>query len=130
MGHPIKTLIKQADEAIALQDLKKLMDFYADDAILVVKPGVVARGKEQIEPAFHRILEYYRGEMRPSQKEMVILEAGDTALVLAHTMVETPLMTDSPYPAERKATYVFRKNKDGDWLCAIDNSYGTELLLL
>ena len=49
MSHPIKALIKQADEAIAQQDFKKLMDFYADDAILVVKPGVVARGKEQIQ---------------------------------------------------------------------------------
>ena len=77
MSHPIKALIKQADEAIAQQDFKKLMDFYADDAILVVKPGVVARGKEQIQLAFHRILEYYRGEMRPEQKEMVILEAGE-----------------------------------------------------
>ena len=130
MSHPIKALIKQADEAIAQQDFKKLMDFYADDAILVVKPGVVARGKEQIELAFHRILEYYRGEMRPEQKEMVILEAGDTTLVLSHTIVETPLMTNSLYPSERKATYVFRKNQDGDWLCAIDNSYGTDLLLL
>ena len=130
MSHPIKALIKQADEAIAQQDFKKLMDFYADDAILVVKPGVVARGKEQIELAFHRILEHYCGEMRPEQKEMVILEAGDTTLVLSHTVVEAPLMTKSPYPSERKATYVFHKNQDGDWLCAIDNSYGTDLLLL
>jgi ketosteroid isomerase-like protein len=29
---------------------------------------------------------------------------------------------------DRKATYVFKKNLQGDWLCAIDNSYGTELI--
>jgi ketosteroid isomerase-like protein len=28
----------------------------------------------------------------------------------------------------RRATYVFRKGEDGRWLCAIDNSYGTDLL--
>jgi ketosteroid isomerase-like protein len=30
----------------------------------------------------------------------------------------------------RRATYVFKKEKFGLWRCAIDNSYGTELLSL
>lgn len=29
---------------------------------------------------------------------------------------------------ERKATYVFRKDAGNGWLCAIDNSYGHEVL--
>ncbi len=28
----------------------------------------------------------------------------------------------------RRATYVFRKETDGQWRCTIDNSYGTALL--
>jgi len=28
----------------------------------------------------------------------------------------------------RRATYVFKKSAGGKWLCAIDNSYGTDLL--
>ena len=28
----------------------------------------------------------------------------------------------------RRATYVFRKEADGQWRCTIDNSYGTTLL--
>ena len=32
------------------------------------------------------------------------------------------------HPVERKATYVFRRTEDGSWLCAIDSSYGHELL--
>ncbi len=28
----------------------------------------------------------------------------------------------------RRATYVFRLESDGRWLCTIDNSYGTSLL--
>ena len=28
----------------------------------------------------------------------------------------------------RRATYVFKKNSHGEWLCAIDNSYGIDLL--
>ena len=28
----------------------------------------------------------------------------------------------------RRATYVFRREADGAWRCAVDNSYGTDLL--
>jgi ketosteroid isomerase-like protein len=55
---------------------------------------------------------------------MVILETGDTALVLAKTLVSA---RNFPF-MERKATYVFRKDAADRWLCAIDNSYGPELL--
>lgn len=58
------------------------------------------------------------------QAGMVILEAGDTALVLAKTLVSArnfPIM-------ERKAAYVFRKDAKDLWRCAIDNCYGHEVL--
>ncbi len=54
---------------------------------------------------------------------MKILESDDTALVLAKTIVSTP---DMP-PINRNATYVFKKNPGGNWLCVIDNSYGHDL---
>jgi ketosteroid isomerase-like protein len=28
----------------------------------------------------------------------------------------------------RRATYVFRREADGHWVCTVDNSYGTALL--
>ncbi len=37
--HVVLTLIKQADKAISAEDFDTLMDFYADDAVLVVQPG-------------------------------------------------------------------------------------------
>jgi len=35
---------------------------------------------------------------------------------------------DSDYSMEWKATYVFKRNSHGEWLCAIDNSYSTDLI--
>ena len=58
---------------------------------------------------------------------MIILEAGDTALVISQTLLEAN-KKDNEYSMDRRATYVFKKNSKGKWLCAIDNSYGTELL--
>lgn len=45
----IKELIKQADLAIKNEDFDHLMDFYSDDAILVVRPGKIARGKKKLK---------------------------------------------------------------------------------
>ncbi|MEM7283264.1 MAG: SgcJ/EcaC family oxidoreductase [Pseudomonadota bacterium] len=121
--HPIQDLIAQADQAINREDLETLMSFYAEDAVLVVQPGQVAVGRGEIRAAFEKIAEFFKHGVTVTQESMVVLEAGDTALVLADTHVEAP---NSPKD-ERKATYVYRK-VEGQWLCAIDNSYGHRVL--
>jgi uncharacterized protein (TIGR02246 family) len=127
MEHELKELIKKCDLAIKNEDFDTLMDYYTDDAVLVVKPGMIAKGKDEIKKAFIAIAKYFNNSIIPTQGEMIILEAGDTALVLSHTFLEAD-KEDSDYSMDRKATYVFKKNSQGKWLCAIDNSYGTELI--
>ncbi|WP_407309966.1 hypothetical protein [Desulfosporosinus sp. SB140] len=58
---------------------------------------------------------------------MIILETGDTALVISEAILSAD-KKDSEYSMQRKSTYVFKKNLNGEWLCAIDNSYGTDLI--
>ena len=123
----IKNLIAQADKAIKEERFDDLMNFYTDDAVLVVKPGMEAHGKEQIKAAFIKIAAYFKNSVLPEQGNMVVIEAGDTALVLSQIFVKSEKKLDSEFPTERRATYVYRLIK-GKWLCAIDNSYGTTLL--
>ncbi|WP_285765963.1 nuclear transport factor 2 family protein [Peribacillus sp. SI8-4] len=127
MDHELKAFIRNCDNAIKQEDFDTLMNFYTEDAILVVKPGMIARGKEEIKEAFIKISKYFNNTLVPTQGEMVILEAGDTALVISQTLLDAD-KTDSKYSMERRATYVFKKNPLGEWLCAIDNSYGTDLI--
>jgi ketosteroid isomerase-like protein len=128
MDHIIKELIKEADLAIKNEDFDTLMDYYTDDAILVVKPEKIVQGKEEIKKAMIAIAKYFNNSIVPTQGEMIILEAGDVALVLSQTLLEAPKKQDSEYSMERLATYVYRRSPQGKWLCAIDNSYGTELI--
>ncbi|HNK59203.1 MAG TPA: hypothetical protein PLL86_23525, partial [Leptospiraceae bacterium] len=100
---------------------------YTEDAILVVKPGKLVRGKEEIIIAHKKIAEYFKQTLKVTQGKMLFLEAGDTVLVLSQTFIESPGKIDSEYSTERRATYIYRKVGE-HWLCAIDNSYGTELL--
>ena len=122
--HPIALLIEKADTAINREDFDTVVDLYTDDAVLVIQPGVHAVGKAQIRRAMEEIAAHFDRTLDVRQDGMVILESADTALVLAKTLVSAknfPLM-------ERKATYVFRKDASGRWLCVIDNSYGHEVL--
>lgn len=122
--HPIALQIEKADKAIVAEDFATLMDIYSNDAILVVMPGVNAVGKDEILEAFKKIAVYFKHGLQVKQNGMKILESGNTALVLANTVVSGP-----NYPAtERKATYVFNRSVEGTWLCSIDNSYGHEVI--
>lgn len=127
MNETIQKLIRQADEAIREERFDDLLEYYTEDAVLVIKPGTEAHGKQAIKEAFVKIASYFKNTIVPTQGRMLMIEAGDTVLVLSQTLLDAENKATSEYSMERKATYVFR-NIDGKWLCAIDNSYGTSLL--
>ena len=56
MNQEIKSLIEQADEAIRNEEFDKLMDFYTDDAVLVMMPGKLAHGKQKLKRRLLRLL--------------------------------------------------------------------------
>jgi ketosteroid isomerase-like protein len=58
-AHPLRLLIEAADQAITREDYDRLMDFYTDDAVLVIKSGMQATGKDQIRRAFVAIADHF-----------------------------------------------------------------------
>lgn len=122
--HPLELLIEQADTAINREDFDTLMDIYSDDAVLVVKPDMNAIGKAKIRQAFEAIAVHFGHSLHVRQAGMKVLESGNTALVLARTVISASNLPEM----ERSATYVFEKGSDGRWRCTIDNSYGHALL--
>lgn len=127
MNEKIKKLIAEADKAIKEERFDDLTEFYTDDAVLVVRPGLEVKGKEAIKSAFIKIAAYFQNSVVPTQGKMTMIEAGDTVLVLSQTLLDADNKDTSEYSMERRATYVYRKIGE-KWLCAIDNSYGTSLL--
>lgn len=49
MEHELKEIIRKCDLAIKQEDFDFLMNYYTEDAVLVVKPGMVANGKAEIK---------------------------------------------------------------------------------
>ena len=128
-NHRSKQEIAKVDKAIADRDFDTLASCYSEDAILVVKPGTLVQGREAIKEAHKKISNYFNDSLKVSQGEMVIIEAGNIALILSKTYIESPQKLDSEFSTERDAIYVYKKTTDGKWLCAVDNSYGVELLI-
>lgn len=127
MNEEIKALIDAADKAIKEERFDDLIEFYTDDAVLVVRPGLEVKGKDAIKGAFIKIAAYFKNSIEPTQGKMLMIEAGDTVLVLSQTLLDADNKESSEYSMDRRATYVYR-NIDGKLLCAIDNSYGITLL--
>ncbi len=121
--HELKLLIEAADRAITAEDFDGLMEFYAEDATLVVKPGVNVTGKAEIRKAFVAIAAHFKNKLTVRQGRMEVIEGAGTALVLMETLLDT-----EAEPIVRRATYVFSRSETGRWLCTVDNSYGTSLL--
>lgn len=127
-NHQIKRVIEACDKAISAEDFQSLMQFYADDAALVVRPDLVVRGKENILKAFIAIAEHFQHKLVVTQGDMKIIEGAGNALVIMETVLDIPAADGTLSQVKRRATYVFRQEAEGEWLCTIDNSYGTELL--
>lgn len=81
MNETILELIHQADLTIKEERFDDLMNFYSDDALLVVKSGLEVHGKKAIKEAFVKIAAYFKNSIVPTQGKMLMLEAGDTVLV-------------------------------------------------
>ncbi|WP_145534460.1 YybH family protein [Yersinia alsatica] len=127
-SHPIRQVIEACDRAITARDFDALMKHYAVDAALVIKPGMIARGAEDIRRAFIAISDYFQNQLVVEQGEMQVIEGADDALVIMETVLRFPDGQGGTVNTTRRATYVFRHEVDGRWLCTIDNSYGTALL--
>jgi uncharacterized protein (TIGR02246 family) len=124
---PLAALIAAADRAISDEDFDALLDFYAEDASLVIKPGLTVRGKEAIRRAFVAIAEHFGHSLHVGQGPMLVIEGEGTALAIMETVLTFNDAEGLRQTLTRRATYVFRC-QGGDWRCVIDNAYGTDLL--
>ena len=126
--HPINTLVCAAHDAINREDFDSLMEFYTDDATVVVVPGRAANGKEEIRSAFVALAEHFQHTLYVTQGDMIVIEGGDSALVIAQVNVRANMKSSAPTMETRNANYVFKRGEDDQWRCIVDNSYGAALL--
>jgi uncharacterized protein (TIGR02246 family) len=121
----VELAVRELDEAFARKDLSGVLSFYEDDAVVVIEPGRVARGKNELTK-FFEFLFTLNGHAKQLQTH--VLEAGEIALFTSKWKFTGTTPDGRPFEKESVATSVFRRAANGTWRMIIDNSHGPAVL--
>jgi uncharacterized protein (TIGR02246 family) len=122
---PLET-IKLLDEAYNRGDLEAILDFYEDGATMVLEPGRLASGKDELRRAYEWILTNIKGSAK--QEKTHVIESGDIALFTSKWTFTGATLDGTSVSRESFASVVLRKQTDGDWRIVVDNSWGPQVL--
>ena len=87
------------------KSLEDVLDFYEDHALLVMKPGSVAKGKSEIRDFFQLI---FGMDIKAKQIITNVMEPDDIALFTSQWTAEGIMQDGSSFSNENVATSVFR----------------------
>ena len=112
------------DDAFNRGDLDAVLNFYDDDAVMVM-PNRVVRGKADLRQAFQEIM---ASQATVKQERTFALEADGVALFISRWTLNRWAENDGNPPRQFVSTAVFRQQPGGAWRCLIDNSAGPAVL--
>lgn len=119
------TTVDQLVEAINRADLEGAVALYEKDGVLIAQPGQVARGSAELKNALAGFIAM-KATLRSDAQQVV--EAGDVALYLSRWSLVGTGPDGRPISMAGESTDVLRRQKDGRWLIAVDNPWGTRIL--
>jgi uncharacterized protein (TIGR02246 family) len=124
MHTPAHTVAKLVD-AINRADLDGAVALYEKDALLVAKPGLVARGAAEIRTALGGFIAM---KVKLESKAEQVIETGDVALYVGRWSLRGTGPDGKPLTMGGESTDVLRRQQDGRWQVALDNPWGTQIL--
>jgi ketosteroid isomerase-like protein len=101
--------------------MDEAMDLYAEDCIMIEKPDVVLRGKNQIRNSLQTMVS--SGNVLSVQMQDAVI-AGD----IAYSISRWKITKNGVTTATGQATDLLRKTPDGKWLMLLDNPFGAGAL--
>ena len=112
-------------QAVNRGDLDRAVAMYDPKAVLMVRPGEIARGREQIGAALQGFI-----ALRPTLSSSAnrVFETGDVALYLGRWTLTGVGPDGAPVTMGGESTDVLRRQPDGRWLIAVDNPWGVTVL--
>ena len=124
METPLDT-VNRLVGAINAGDLTTAVELYEPEAILVIRPGQVARGWSHLREA---LAGFVALQATLTSEAQHVLEAGDLALYLGRWTLQSVDPGGEPVMLSGESTDILRRQRDGRWLIAVDNPWGAQLL--
>lgn len=119
-------MVEQLDDAFNRGDLEAVLDFYEEEAVMVIEPGRLAKGKAELRQAYEWIFSNIKGVAR--QEKTNVIEANDVALFTSKWNFEGATLDGVSVSRESYASVIMRKQPDGNWRIVVDNSWGPAVL--
>ena len=124
MKTPLDT-VNELVRAINAGDLTAAVALYEADAVLVVQPGHLARGRAQLREA---LAGFVAMRATLTSEAQHIVDTGDLALYLGRWRLRGTDPAGTPVELGGESADILRRQADGRWLIAIDDPWGTQLL--
>jgi Ketosteroid isomerase homolog len=117
--------ISRLVEAINRGNLEAALAVYEPEAVLVVRPGQVATGTAALRSALAGFI-----ALKPTLKpeENRVIESGDVALYCSRWSLQGIDQHGREVWMNGRSSDVLRRQPDGNWLIAIDNPWGPDIL--
>jgi uncharacterized protein (TIGR02246 family) len=105
--------------------LEAALSLYEPDAVMVEKPGRMARGTGEIRRALQSLID---SRVALAIEVMQAITASDITFVVSAWSVAATATDGTANPVARgEGTDVMRRQSDGSWRFLVDNPYGTAL---
>ena len=117
--------VAQLVNAMNNGDLETALTVYEPGASLVVKPGVVATGTVALREALAGFVALQPTLTTEAQQ---VMEAGDVALYCSRWSLRGTDPAGNPVHMGGRSSDVLRRQRDGNWLIALDNPWGTDIV--
>lgn len=117
--------VKNLLEAINKGELDTALSLYKPQAVFVVQPGKIERGRDAIRAALEGFI-----SLKPSLKGEAtqVVEAGDIALYCSKWTLAGTSPEGKRVEMNGVSSDVLRRQSDGRWLIAVDNPWGTSIV--
>lgn len=121
---PVDTVNKLI-EAINRGDRDAALAQYEPHAILVAEPGVVATGTSALREALAGFV-----ALKPTitTEAHQIMEADGVALYCSRWSLRGTDPAGNPVQMSGRSSDILRRQPDGNWLIAVDNPWGTDIV--
>ena len=104
-------------------DLETALGLYEPGASLVVQPGVVATGTLALREALAGFM-----ALTLTSEAHQVVEAGDVALYCSRWSLRGTDPAGNPVQMSGRSSDILRRQPDGNWLIALDNPWGTDIV--
>lgn len=122
---PLET-VESLDEAFNRGDIEAVLDFYEEDAVMVVEPNRLATGKAEIRATYEWIFANIKGTA--TQEKTDVIETGDIALFTSKWNFTGTMLNGDSVSRESYASVILRRQADDKWRIVVDNGWGYAVL--